>query len=103
MAALNVEPKVLAQICNIMKSVSENGVPAVEIARVFNDGIMPQEMIDHLAGQAIEAMASDLNPPDVDCHVQFYDNLRLKSNIPLEVIELVDNKLVQVLTYTRNR
>merc|ERR1719400_2697898 len=96
MAHLQVDPKCLAQIINIMKNVSENGVPAVEIARVFNDGIMPPEMVEHLATQALEAVAQDITPVDVDAHVQLYDNLRLKSNIPLEVIEFVENKLVQV-------
>jgi len=96
MSALGVEPQILAKIINIMKAVSENGVPAVEIARVFNDGIMPQDMIDILAQQALGAMTTDISPADVDIHVQLYDNLRLKSNIPLEVIEFVENKLVQV-------
>ena len=96
MAHLQVDPKCLAQIINIMKNVSENGVPAVEIARVFNDGIMPPEMVEHLATLALEAVAQDITPVDVDAHVQLYDNLRLKSNIPLEVIEFVENKLVQV-------
>lgn len=97
MAHLQVDPKCLAQIINIMKNVSENGVPAVEIARVFNDGIMPPEMVEHLATLALEAVAQDITPVDVDAHVQLYDNLRLKSNIPLEVIEFVENKLVQVI------
>jgi len=96
MAHMQVDPKCLAQIINIMKNVSENGVPAVEIARVFNDGIMPPEMVEYLATQALEAVAQDITPVDVDAHVQLYDNLRLKSNIPLEVIEFVENKLVQV-------
>lgn len=97
MAHLNVDPKCLAQVINIMKTVSENGVPAVELARVFNDGIMPPDMIEYLATQALEAVAQDITPVDVDAHVQLYDNLRLKSNIPLEVIEFVENKLVQVI------
>ena len=97
MAHMQVDPKCLAQIINIMKNVSENGVPAVEIARVFNDGIMPPEMVEYLATQALEAVAQDITPVDVDAHVQLYDNLRLKSNIPLEVIEFVENKLVQVI------
>lgn len=96
MAHMQVDPKCLAQIINIMKNVSENGVPAVEIARVFNDGLMPPEMVEYLATQALEAVAQDITPVDVDAHVQLYDNLRLKSNIPLEVIEFVENKLVQV-------
>ena len=97
MAALNVDPKTLAQVINMMKTVAANGVPAVEIARVLTDGLMPAEMIGHLANQAAEALAKDLAPPDVDAMVNLYDNLRLKSNIPLEVIEHIDNTLIQVL------
>lgn len=96
MAALNVDPKCLAQVINIMKTVAENGVPAVEIARVLNDGMIPPEMTEHLAKQAIDALVKDFAPADVDCFVNLYDNLRLKSNIPLDVIEHIDNTLIQV-------
>lgn len=96
MAALQVEPKVLAQVINICKTVADNGVPAVEIARVLQDALMPHECTQHLAKVAIEALAKDFLPADVDNFVNLYDNLRLKSNIPLEVIEHIDNKLIQV-------
>ena len=96
MAALGVDPKSFAQIINIMKTIAENGVPSVEIARVLSDGVMPKELTDVLIPQVLDACSKDLAPPDVDAFVNLYDNLRLKSNIPLEVIEHVDNTLIQV-------
>merc|ERR1719232_1650788 len=96
MAALNADPKVVAQAINIIKTVAENGVPAVEIARVMTDGMMPAAMVELLAKTALEAVEKDIVPAAVDAFVNFYDNLRLKSNIPLEVIEHIDSKLVQV-------
>ena len=96
MAALGVDPKSFAQIINIMKTIAENGVPSVEIARVLQDGVMPKELTDVLIPNVLEACGKDLAPPDVDAFVNLYDNLRLKSNIPLEVIEHVDNTLIQV-------
>ena len=79
-----------------MKTIAENGVPSVEIARVLSDGVMPKELTDVLIPQVLDACSKDLAPPDVDAFVNLYDNLRLKSNIPLEVIEHVDNTLIQV-------
>ena len=96
MAALQVDPKSLAQIINMMKLVAENGVPSVEIARVLSDGVMPKELTDVLIPQILDALSKDLAPPDVDAWVNVYDNLRLKANIPLEVIEHIDNTLIQV-------
>ena len=102
MAALNADPKVIARAINIIKTVAENGVPAVEIARVMTDGMMPAAMVELLAKTALEAVEKDIVPADVDAFVNFYDNLRLKSNIPLEVIEHIDSKLVQVIDTLRN-
>ena len=51
MAALGVDAKVMSQIANIQKVIAENGVPAVEIARVIADGGMPKELTDQLAAQ----------------------------------------------------
>ena len=96
MAALQVDPKSFAQIVNIMKTVGENGVPSVEIARVLSDGVMPKELTDVLIPQILDALHKDLAPPDVDAWVNVYDNLRLKANIPVEVIEHIDNTLIQV-------
>jgi hypothetical protein len=49
MAAMNVDPKVLSKIINVEKVIAENGVPAVEIARVLADGGLPKELSDQLA------------------------------------------------------
>ena len=95
MAALGADAKSLAQIINIQKLVAENGVPAAEIARVLSDGVMPPDLTEFLAQQATEALTKDLTAQDVDYFVNLYDNLRLKSNIPLEVIEHIDNTLIQ--------
>merc|ERR1719225_597129 len=96
MAALEVDPKTLAQVVNIMKTIADNGVPAVEIARVLSDGLMPKEMIDLVAEKVFAALEKDIQPADVDLHVKVYDNLKLKANIPQDVIEYIDNKLIQV-------
>merc|ERR1719225_1063779 len=96
MAALEVDPKTLAQVVNIMKTIADNGVPAVEIARVLSDGLMPKEMIDLFAEKVFAALEKDIQPADVDLHVKVYDNLKLKANIPQDVIEYIDNKLIQV-------
>ena len=99
MAALEVDPKTLAQVVNIMKTIADNGVPAVEIARVLSDGLMPKEMIDLVAEKVFAALEKDIQPADVDLHVKVYDNLKLKANIPQDVIEYIDNKLIQVWDY----
>ena len=99
MAALEVDPKTLAQVVNIMKTIADNGVPAVEIARVLSDGLMPKEMIDLVAEKVFAALEKDIQPADVDLHVKVYDNLKLKANIPQDVIEYIDNKLIQVRDY----
>ena len=96
MAALDVDPKIMAQIVNIMKTIADNGVPAVEIARVLSDGLMPQDMINLLVPQILDACVKEFQPLDVDLHVKFYDNLKLKANIPQDVIDFIDNKLIQV-------
>ena len=100
MAALEVDPKTLAQVVNIMKTIADNGVPAVEIARVLSDGLMPKEMIDLVAEKVFAALEKDIQPADVDLHVKVYDNLKLKANIPQDVIEYIDNKLIQVRDYS---
>ena len=85
MAALAVNPVQMAQIMNIQKVIAENGVPAVEIARVLQDGTIPLEPLKELAKLAEDSMAIDYKEQDVDAFCKLYDNLRLKSNIPLEV------------------
>merc|ERR1719232_297006 len=48
MAALGVNPVQMAQIMNIQKVIADNGVPAVEIARVLQDGTVPPEPLQEL-------------------------------------------------------
>merc|ERR1711981_1557258 len=96
MAVLGVDPKVLAQVINIEKVIAQNGVPAVEIARVLQDGSMPAEVIEALEAVAEPELSKPINGTDVDCFVKLYDNLKLKENIPEETIEFIDKKLIQV-------
>lgn len=51
MAALGIDAKVMSKIMNVQKVIAENGVPAVEIARVLADGGLPKELSDQLAAQ----------------------------------------------------
>ena len=51
MSALNLDARVMSQIINMEKVIAENGVPAVEIARVLSDGVLPKELSDQLAEQ----------------------------------------------------
>ena len=102
MAALQVDPKTLAQVVNIMKTIADNGVPAVEIARVLSDGLMPKEMIELVTEKVFAELEKDIQPSDVDLHVKVYDNLKLKANIPQDVIEYIDNKLIQVRLHSNN-
>ena len=53
MSALNLDPRAMSQILNMEKVIAENGVPAVEIARVLSDGVLPKELSDQLAEQVI--------------------------------------------------
>lgn len=96
MAALGTDPKIMAQVINIQKTIADNGVPAVEIARVLADGSLPKEVLVELEKMAEEAYAKDFNANDVDAFIKLYDNIRLKSNIPLEVIDHIDKTLIQV-------
>ena len=52
-ASLNLNPQVMAKIVNVEKVIAENGVPAVEIARVIADGGLPKELSDQLAAQVL--------------------------------------------------
>jgi hypothetical protein len=58
MATLGVDAKALSQIFNIEKLIADNGVPAVEIARVLADGGMPKELADELTAQVLLASTS---------------------------------------------
>merc|ERR1719414_176277 len=96
MATIGVDPKCAAQMMNIEKVVAQNGVPAVEIARVLQDGAMPAELIAALEAVVEPELGKALTGADVDCFVKLYDNIKLKANIPEEVIEFIDKKLIQV-------
>merc|ERR1712223_2114067 len=96
MATIGVDPKILAQITNIEKVIAQNGVPAVEIARVLQDGSMPAEVIEALASLAEPELGKTINDKDVDMFCKVYDNLKMKANIPEDVIEFIDKKLIQV-------
>merc|ERR1719361_2563858 len=96
MVVLGVDPKILAQITNIEKVIAQNGVPAVEIARVLQDGAMPAELIAALEAVVEPELGKTLNGADVDCFVKLYDNIKLKANIPEDTIEFIDKKLIQV-------
>ena len=76
--------------------VALNGVPAVEIARVLADGAMPPEVTKALETVATPAIGKSIDANDVDAFVKLYDNLKLKANIPEEVIEHIDKSLIQV-------
>ena len=80
----------------ILQVVAQNGVPAVEIARVLQDGSMPAELIAALEAQVEPALSKPLDGNDVDSFCKLYDNIKLKANIPEETIEFIDKKLIQV-------
>ena len=60
-AALNINPQVMAKIVNVQKVIAENGVPAVEIARVIADGGLPKELSDQLAAQVPSPFSNNLS------------------------------------------
>ena len=76
--------------------VALNGVPAVEIARVLADAAMPPEVHKVLEPVAEQELSKTFNEKDVDIFVKLYDNLKLKANIPEDVIEHIDKTLIQV-------
>merc|ERR1712223_932986 len=95
-AACLTAQKVMATIGVDPKCAAQNGVPAVEIARVLQDGAMPAELIAALEAVVEPELGKALTGADVDCFVKLYDNIKLKANIPEEVIEFIDKKLIQV-------
>ena len=50
----------------------------------------------YFAFQVGQALPKDINEHDIDCFLKLYDNLRLKANMPTEVIEDIDKNLIQV-------
>lgn len=95
-SALNVDPVQFAKILFMEKTICDNGVPAVEVARVISDGLMPIEATQGLIAEVEGKLLEDLKPDDIDCSVKIYNNLKFKSNCPTDVIEYVDKTLIQV-------
>jgi len=96
-AALGIDPVKLSKIIFLEKTICESGVPASEVARVLNDGLMPPEAIQGLVGTVAPKLDEDgCKAADVDSSVALYNNLKFKSNIPTEIIEFVDKTLIQV-------
>ena len=95
-ANLGIDPVKLSKMVFLEKTICESGVPASEVARVLTDGLMPREatkgLIDNVSGR----LDDEVKPADVDCAVNVYNNLKLKSNIPTEIIDYVDKTLIQV-------
>merc|ERR550539_1705920 len=96
-AALGIDAVKLSKIIFLEKTICESGVPASEVARVLNDGLMPPEAIKGLVGTLAPKLDEDgCKAADVDGSVTLYNNLKFKSNIPTEIIEFVDKTLIQV-------
>lgn len=95
-ASLGVDSVQLAKVMFMEKTIADNGVPAAEIGRVLSDGIMPSDPKQSLINEVKDKLGEDLKPADVEASVKTYNNLKLKSNIPLDVIEHVDKTLIQV-------
>ena len=57
---------------------------------------MPAELIAALEAAVEPDLGKALSGADVDCFVKLYDNIKLKANIPEDVIEFIDKKLIQV-------
>jgi len=96
-AALGIDPVKLSKIIFLEKTICESGVPASEVARVLNDGLMPPEAIQGLVSTVAPKLDEDgCKSADVDASVALYNNLKFKSNIPTEIIEFVDKTLIQV-------
>ena len=95
-SALGVDPVQLAKILFLEKTICDNGVPAVEVARVLSDGLMPMEATQGLIAEVENQILEDIKPVDIDSAVKVYNNLKFKSNNPTEIIEYVDKTLIQV-------
>merc|ERR1719477_574332 len=94
---LGIDLVKLSKIIFLEKTICESGVPASEVARVLNDGLMPAEAISALVSSVAPKLNEDgCKPSDVDGSVTLYNNLKFKSNIPTEIIEFVDKTLIQV-------
>ena len=90
-------------IFNSVQVIAQNGVPAVEIARVLQDGTMPAEVIAALEAVAEPELDKSLNGADVDCFVKLYENLKLKANIPEETIEATESRMISMYDNCKRR
>ena len=94
-SSLGIDPATLAKVMFLEKTVCENGAPGSEVGRVLSDGVMPPEATAALVNEVRESLGVDHKPDDIETTVNFYNNLKFKSNIPTEVIEFVDKSLIQ--------
>jgi len=95
-SALGIDPATLAKVMFLEKEVCGNGAPGSEVGRVLSDGVMPQEATQSLVNEVKDNIDTEQKPADIETTVNFYNNLKFKSNIPTEVIEFVDKSLIQV-------
>jgi len=93
---LEVDPAQLAKIMFLEKAICENGVPAVEVARVLSDGLMPPEATQTMVDGVKDRLLEIQKPNDSDELTKVYNNLKMKGNIMTETIEWVDKTLIQV-------
>ena len=95
-AALEPDPKMMANLLLTERAISANGVPAVEIARVLGDGVMSKDLFQKLSENALAAIEDEFRPSDVETMVRLYEQLGLKSNLLEDVIDHIDRNLIQV-------
>jgi len=93
---LGVDPVELAKVLFLEKTICANGVPAVEVARVLSDGLMPREACEGLINDVKEHLIEDTKAADIETSVKVYNNLKFKSNLLTDVVDYVDKTLIQV-------
>lgn len=96
-ASLGIDPIKLSKIVFLEKMTCENGVPATEVARVLTDGVMPPAAMNALIKEMTPKLDEPVTGKDVEGMVSVYNNLKLKTNIPTEIIEFVEKNLIQVI------
>merc|ERR1719193_1566998 len=93
---LGVDPVQVAKVLFLEKTICANGVPAVEVARVLSDGLMPAEACQGLIDEVADRLTKDHKAADIDSNVKVYNNLKFKSNLLGDVVDYVDKTLIQV-------
>jgi len=93
---LGVDPVQVAKVLFLEKTICANGVPAVEVARVLSDGLMPAEACQGLIDEVADRLTEDHKAADIDSNVKVYNNLKFKSNLLGDVVDYVDKTLIQV-------